>query len=80
MRTCLYLMLLTILLALSGCGRKGDLYLPINEQTAEELNTTSELLDDAAQITDLTEAQKQEAAKQKRQSEADSEILSDDAQ
>ncbi len=80
MRTCLYLLLPTLLLALSSCGRKGDLYLPINEQTAEELNTTSELIDNAAQRQDLTDAQRLEAAKKKRESETDAQIQPDEAQ
>ena len=80
MRIYLYVLVPMLLLTLSGCGRSGDLFLPINEQTAGELKAASELLDDAAQSPELTEAQKEEAAKRARQSETDGEILPDETQ
>ncbi len=80
MRIYLYVLVPMLLLTLSGCGRSGDLFLPINEQTAEELKAASELLDNAAQSPELTEAQKEEAAKRARQSETDGEILPDETQ
>lgn len=57
-------LLITFLLCLSGCGNKGDLFLPVDEQTAEELRRTEELLNDAAQNSGTPDEREESKDKQ----------------
>lgn len=80
MRPCLCLLLPFSMLLVSGCGNKGDLYLPVDEQLADELNTASELIDESTQNTDVPNDEDELGEQEKADKEASKRRIESDAE